>query len=692
MSQSSSITDFFKRPAFSLSKQDIHSDSKPSEALTAALQSSPLTEPSSSFLANSDSPQTSDGLASQLKESLLSSVQDTSPKRTPQQSFQSSNGTVVGDPSSGLSFNSSQRIVKNGKEVVISSDGEDTDSIASFEQLEDPLLMLMKPNPTAASEMREAENSIGDSEMALRSQRLKDTKKSSNAKSSKVTVPQYKFSLDDLVTQAVDDNETEATIARLKAVREDESSSKPDTPPSRHLNEGMLTSALGDQDDELGLQRLLDAVRRTEALDIEKFWSFFKYEAKALPALEFPQESIAPGTYLAVLREPESRERAFHSGALEFALSRSYLSDELISWIFHSVPCEPRESLRHAYCRLFKHATADRIKSLFRPDDINRLFQRLGASPKALDISEPVIPEPAPQNSHSRETPQHLACLLSVLELLRGAAELFADDTREHLLNILFRLALDISITSNAIVCSDLEKTITAVMESVPEDTADSLLHRVCITAYNTFRDSVLQSRLLKHILPTSSRIAALRCRLALAFLTSDPARLTEAPDVMSDLKIIINLLKNRRFNINLYKGKGNPEYDYGELGAVTALLNIAIDSGWSGLTFPTREAEKEFNADVDKLADRVKKIFVSIQDSGASHLKRTLAKEALETLHYRIVYSVRSKPPPKKTLFGHFGAEDGRAKINMKQWVEPRSGEDKGDTQMPIRSHEHPS
>jgi hypothetical protein len=85
----------------------------------------------------------------------------------------------------------------------------------------------------------------------------------------------------------------------------------------------------------------------------------------------------------------------------------------------------------------------------------------------------------------------------------------------------------------------------------------------------------------------------------------------------MSDLKMIIDLLKNRRFNINLYKGKGNPEYDYGGLGAVTALLNIAIDSGWSGLAFPTKEAEKEFNADVDKLADRVKKIFVSIQDSG---------------------------------------------------------------------------
>jgi hypothetical protein len=183
MSQNRTITDFFKRPAFSLTKQDIHSESNSGEALTAAPQSSPLTEPSSSFLANSDSPQTPDGPASQLKDTLLSSVQDTSPKPTPPQSFESSNGTIVGDPSSGLSFNSSQRIVKNGKEVVISSDGEDTDSVASFEQLEDPLLMLLKPKPTAASETTEAEDNTGDSGMALRSRRLKDTKKSLNQSS-----------------------------------------------------------------------------------------------------------------------------------------------------------------------------------------------------------------------------------------------------------------------------------------------------------------------------------------------------------------------------------------------------------------------------------------------------------------------------------------------------------------------------
>lgn len=81
-----------------------------------------------------------------------------------------------------------------------------------------------------------------------------------------------------------------------------------------------------------------------------------------------------------------------------------------------------------------------------------------------------------------------------MLDLLRGAADLyyslrpqlkfcmlthvssFADDTRIHILHILFRLALDASLVRNSMVCSELERTITAVLESLPHDTSDSIV------------------------------------------------------------------------------------------------------------------------------------------------------------------------------------------------------------------------
>lgn len=32
----------------------------------------------------------------------------------------------------------------------------------------------------------------------------------------------------------------------------------------------------------------------------------------------------------------DSRERMFHSGIIDFALSKDFLADELVTWMFHS--------------------------------------------------------------------------------------------------------------------------------------------------------------------------------------------------------------------------------------------------------------------------------------------------------------------------------------------------------------------
>ena len=51
-----------------------------------------------------------------------------------------------------------------------------------------------------------------------------------------------------------------------------------------------------------------------------------------------------------------------------------------------------------------------------------------------------------------------------------------AEDTRERALNLLFRLTLDVSLTSNFLVCSELERTIVTMLESAPDDTADDMV------------------------------------------------------------------------------------------------------------------------------------------------------------------------------------------------------------------------
>lgn len=171
-------------------------------------------------------------------------------------------------------------------------------------------------------------------------------------------------------------------------------------------------------------------------------------------------------------------------------------------------------------------------------------------------------------------------------------------------------------------------------------------------SAFQAVKDVTLQSQLLKHILPTTPDIALLRARLAVSFLINDESVLLEPVTEVLNLKRITQHLRSARFDSKLYQAKSTNNYDYSELKATTSLLNIVIDIDRASTEFPGKEAESEFNADVDALADRVKRIFSAIEDSGASHLKRTEAKQSLEALHYRIVFSVRSKPRVR-TIFG---------------------------------------
>jgi hypothetical protein len=171
--------------------------------------------------------------------------------------------------------------------------------------------------------------------------------------------------------------------------------------------------------------------------------------------------------------------------------------------------------------------------------------------------------------------------------------------------------------------------------------------------------------------------------------------------------RITLLLIRDERFQVKRFKGIA--DYDWRELTALTALLNVAIDSSSLELNFSSTQTEKDYNAAIDRLAAQIKMIFCSIQDSGASHVTRTVAKSELEALHYRIVYSVRSKPPPKTTIFeSHVKEGDIRSHFSnfaalaaRKQNPETRQetnpsvapvGAGNGDTEIPIRAHDQVS
>lgn len=299
MPPSRKIADFFKRPSFAATipetppnNRKIGTDNVDTgDSPAAAETSSPLTEPPSSFLEKLESPPSSDHPATRVKQPEGHSAKEETKIEAPEQRLQSVDAE-----------NPSRRKVMDGKEVVISSDGEETDSIASLESPEDLLATITGSGSKDVAEEKEPDE---DGAKGTRSRRAKKDKWS-KLDASRLSVPEYKNTLDSLVTATVDDNETEAGVAKLKAAmkmsEQDAAASTKSDSQDNKLHEGMLTSALGNTDDEQSYQRLLDAVRRTEAFDQEKAWSFFNGNATPLPGPEFPQDCVAPGTYMAVLR------------------------------------------------------------------------------------------------------------------------------------------------------------------------------------------------------------------------------------------------------------------------------------------------------------------------------------------------------------------------------------------------------
>lgn len=216
--------------------------------------------------------------------------------------------------------------------------------------------------------------------------------------------------------------------------------------------------------------------------------------------------------------------------------------------------------------------------------------------------------------------------------------------------------------------------------------------HRLGTTIYDTVKPPKFQNRMIQYILPTSPWISLLRYRLSVSFLLQNPTPLTEPIEEVLNLSRLAEIIHDPRFQISIKSGQ-EAEFDYGDLIALAQLLEVVLNSTLYDLSDKQPDTEKEFITAIDRLAANLKANFSSMKESGASHMTRMLAKGALENLHYRLLYSVRPKLPPKRTIFETY-SQDGNGintYFNRKAVKENGTGTNVGDTtQIPIRGHDH--
>lgn len=165
-----------------------------------------------------------------------------------------------------------------------------------------------------------------------------------------------------------------------------------------------------------------------------------------------------------------------------------------------------------------------------------------------------------------------------------------------------------------------------------------------------------LQSRLIHNIPASSLCLSLFRRRLALAFFFDDASYLSKEAGKLINLTSISHELTQPGYAI----GK---ETDYAELAASLSMLGIGVDNGDPPPAGFNMNAEKGFDEAIDMVAREIKSLNDRIVDTGASHMRRTQAKQVLQGFHSRLIYAIRLKPQPKINVFGSSSQDDEASK-----------------------------
>ena len=384
--------------------------------------------------------------------------------------------------SSQTLLTSSQRIVRNGEVMIRNSDDE---SDSSLEDLDDLLARnhskIFPPPPACTLGGSFSNVEAGKDVEDVKKQRIgisaRDEKPASLHYSALPVIPKpQRFSLELLAKEKKQYEAGKVSVAHALSLMESYDQRKASrNETSRVLDQrdtleaDLMNKLVKSEEDGDSVGRLQNAIRRTEALQYSQSWSFFEDS----PGSSFQHRADFPAIEDQRLRQvldaPASRQQAFLSGYIGEYANKASLPEELLIWIMDELCFETRDDLRYSYADTLKYA-AVQLSPLITLEYINMLFIKLGATAKATDIEEPVVPRVVlSQNIEHVSRP----CLLSILDLLGGIARNLVVECRTHIFCLLCRLALDHSIVKDFHIINAVGDLFSKLAALYPEDDND---------------------------------------------------------------------------------------------------------------------------------------------------------------------------------------------------------------------------
>lgn len=587
---------------------------------------------------------------------------------------------------------STQTVVKGGKILEVRGSDEDTDSLASLDDIlgrkENEQVTSCSSSPDVDDEQNEAERvktlslfTRGRSDPLVGRDKLRALRAQQNAQ---------KFDIQRILGDHLDDQETEEKVKKAKT-HYDESTKPQSLDRSWDMDRKLLAAVVSTEDGDEGVSRLLTAVRRQEVLNLDRTFSFFgrsgvhDWTDKSPPAHLFPQTSIPHDLWRA--GDDISRSRAYLSGHMVELAARSHLDGPALTWTFHSVVTEPHDGVRQAYINCLSEASASWSRTNVTAGHVHRIFQTLGAEPTSLQESVAIEPKHYATRYHSARDPKYL---LAALGLFQPIAQDMDFAALSKLTSIVCRLTMDQQLMNNGLVAGKVEELLSIILSFKDFDTQSHVVERIVNDVGRHLRTPLLQAQLLAHMLPISPTACRTRLLLAQAFIfgadTLDPGKL-QSPEINLDALTKI-VATSPSFDTTRHK-RSDP-LDYASLRSISYILDVAIGDGGRPPSFPSRSEENVFNRSVDRLADAVRATFIAIVDTGASHMSRTEAKDVLQALHFRLLYSVRTEVRPKKNIFdsktgktrdGDEVRAEEKGQSFLKNFLERQKSKDKEET-----------
>ena len=393
------ITDFFKpfarassplkRPIPEGTTRNSHGEQPPpskSQKLSAGTSHRHSSEPSSSRL-SALTPIASEDSIELPADTLLN------PPRA-------SNSAHSTSSSFGLSTTpSSQRVLKNGQTVILNSDNE-SDSDSSLADIDE----ILRPQRRARLSSPLTELGSSDPELPSPTQlptmtRLRSSRRlRQNARKDASIEKRYEFSLHQLLERTEKDNAEDEAYRRALNLADEivtqqmPSESKYDTPePSAPLSAEKLASKLHIEDSD-DVDKLMQALKRTEALQTNSSWSFFK-DSQAMPQVQVPPLPLpAKPPWAFWEQQPAHQEIGFLSGSVADVAAAGNLPGEVLKWILEYAYFEPREDLYLSYLLVVEKAGPQAEEILDKAHLTNLMF-RLGMSREAGDPSRKIDPK-----------------------------------------------------------------------------------------------------------------------------------------------------------------------------------------------------------------------------------------------------------------------------------------------------------